>query len=258
MQTRKMYANRKEQYSLPEFKKPNAPVIVSLTSYKHRIKDIIPTLQSLKEQSYKPDKIVLYIAHEDKNLLYPELEEYCEIRLVEDTLSHKKFNGFWDFPDCYVATADDDLIYKLDWLETLLRASQLSPNCVAAHNTFLLRDFGFSGCVTRKSNATSLAGKLHMYVMSGAGVLLQPGIANKITELKDAWKYSPHCDEKPLSVILRAKNIPVVATSVGGADAHHREAYRNSISLWDMYNCQHQAERWEESKAFLRAHHLMK
>lgn len=253
---RQMYANRKEQFPLPNFKKPDAKVIVSLTSYKHRIKDIIPTLESLNNQTYKPDKIVLYIAEEDRGLVYPELENYCEVHYCEDILSHKKFNGFWEYPDCYVATADDDLIYNEDWLETLLRASQLAPCCVAANNTFILRDFSFQGAATRRYNSTSLQGRMNMYVMSGAGVLLPPGVANKISELKDAWKYSPHCDEKPLSVILRAKHIPVVATS-NGSDTHHREAYRNNISLWDMYNCKHQAERWEQSKQFLRAHNLL-
>lgn len=252
---RKMYANRKEQFPLPEFKEPNAPVIVSLTSYKHRIKDIIPTLQSLKEQSYKPDKIVLYIAHEDKDLLYPELEEYCEIRLVEDTLSHKKFNGFWDFPDCYVVTADDDLIYFPDWLKTLLRASQLSPECVAAHNTFQLEEYNWGKPLTRVSNRRSLQGLIKTYVMTGAGVLLQPGTAEKIQELKDAWKFSRYCDEKSLSLILAAKHIPVVATAMN-SDPYHKEAYRNSVSLWDMYNCKNQDLRWKECEEWLKSHKL--
>ena len=253
---RQMYANRKEQFSLPPFKTPDAPVIISLTSYKHRIKDIIPTLKTLNNQSVKADKIVLYIAFEDEEYLYPELTNYCEIRLCKDTRSHKKFNGFWDFPDCYVATADDDLLYDADWLKTLLQACQLSPNCVAAHNTFRLGDFSFTSLATRKNNASSLNGTFHMYVMSGAGVMIQPGTAEKITELKDAWKFSPYCDEKPLSVILKAKGIPVVATSMISGP-HHKEAYRNSVSLWDMYNCQHQKERWDECKVFLQAKHLL-
>lgn len=252
---RKIYSGRKEQFPLPEFKKPEAPVIVSLTSYKHRIKDIIPTLQSLKEQSYKPDKIVLYIAHEDKPLVYEELNKYCEVRFCDDTRSHKKFNGFWDFPDCYVVTADDDLLYEPDWLKTLLRASQLSPNCVAAHNTFKLEYYNWGKCLTRISNNRSLQGLIHTYVMTGAGVLLQPGIAEKIQELKDAWKFTPYCDEKALSLILAAKHIPVVATAMN-SNPYHKEAYRNSVSLWDMYNCQNQQLRWDECRQWLKSHNL--
>lgn len=249
---RTMYANRKEQFSLPEFIDTNIPVIVSLTTYKHRIKDIMPTIKSLQEQSRRPDKIVVYIAYEDENLITEKLRnaELVEIRLCEDTLSHKKFNGIFDFPDCYVVTADDDLIYFKDWLKVLLRADRIPSSVphVSAHNTFILDGWSFGRNATRKDNSASLKGNINMYVMTGAGVLIPPGL--DLHELKEAFKYSPHCDEKPLSVLLRQKNIPVCATSFNCAE-NHKEAYRNSISLWDMYNCKHQKERWEESKKFI-------
>ena len=255
---RKMYNNRLERFPLPEFEKPDAKVVVSLTSYKHRIKSIIPTLKSLNSQSYKPDKIVLYIAYEDKEYVFPEINRYCEVRYCEDTLSYKKFNGFWDFPDCYVATADDDLIYDEEWLKTLLQASQLSPTCVAAHNTFLLEhnsgEYNYGGLVTRAVNRISLEGRVKIYVMTGAGVLIQPGTAEKITELKDAWKYCKYCDEKALTILLAEKNIPVVATSMH-SEPHHKEAYKDEKSLWNMYNCKNQKQRWNECKEFIKIVH---
>lgn len=253
---RKMYANRKEQFPLPEFHTPEAKVVVSLTSYKHRLKDIIPTLVSLHEQSYKPDLVVLYVADEDLPLVTDEIREYCEVRGCEDTKSYKKFNGIFDFPDCYVVTADDDLIYHEDWLKTLLRASQLAPNCVAAHNTFILSNWNWGGVATRMANRRSIQGMMHMYVMTGAGVLIPPGVAGRLEELHDAHKFNPYCDEKALTALLYVKHIPVVATSMN-SDPYHHEAYRNSVSLWDMYNCKNQELRWNETKKWLQSHKLL-
>lgn len=244
-----MYKNRKPLFPLPELIDVKEPVIVSLTSYKHRIAQIKPTLKTLWNQTRKPDRVVLYLAYEDRQYVYPELEVLCEIRYCEDTKSHKKFNGFYDFPDCYVVTADDDLLYKPNWLEDLLRVNQIGNHkYVSAHNTFLLNGYSFGRATTRRDNAASMAGTINMYVMSGAGVLVPPGI--DLHELKEAYKYSEHCDEKPLSMLLAVKHIPVLATGMN-ADEHHTEAYRNGISLWDMYNCKHQKERWEETKNFI-------
>lgn len=254
---RKMYANRKEQFALPEFKEPEEKVIVSLTSYKHRLKNIIPTLQSLHNQSYEPDLVVLYVAEEDLPLVTDEIREYCEVRSCEDTKSYKKFNGIFDFPDCYVATADDDLIYHEDWLKILLRASRISPyKCVAAHNTFILYNWNFGALTTRAHNGKSINGEMAMYAMTGAGVLIPPGMAKQLEELHDAHKFNPYCDEKSLTALLYVKHIPIVATSMN-SDPQHHESYRNSISLWDMYNCKNQRRRWGETKRWLRSHNLL-
>ena len=251
MTTRPMYKNRKEQYPLPIFEDVKEEVIVSLTSYGERIKHIMPTIKSLQEQSRRPDRIVVYIANEDKDNVTDELKnaELVEIRYCQDTRSHKKFQGYFDFPDAYVTTADDDLIYFPEWLKTMLKTSQIDRRAVVANNTFLLEDWEFRRQTSRKDNSRSLKGELNMYVMTGAGVLRPPKI--DLSLLKYAFNFSPFCDERPLSCLLRYLNIPVLATSLH-SNALHKESYKLSTGgLWEQHNCKNQNLRGVESKAFI-------
>lgn len=242
---RKVYTNRPEFLPLPPFKDVEEEVIVSLTSYGERISRILPTLDTLLNQSRKPDRVVLYVAHEDMPLVTDEIRERCEVRECQDTRSHKKFNGFFDFPDAFVATADDDLLYKPDWLEVLMRASQINRNCVTAHNTFLLTREGWGRPTTRRDNSASLHGRLNSYVMSGGGVLRPPHI--DLSLLKYAYQFSPFCDEKPLSALLQLLHIPVLATRIN-EPPYNTEAYKLPTGgLWETYNCKGQKERWRET-----------
>ena len=107
--------------------------IVSLTSYGERIVDTCPyTIYSLINQSVKPDKIVLWIGHGDKEKVSPLLEKLIkkglEIRFVEDIRSYTKIiYALEAFPYDYVATADDDVFYPKNWLEKLATESKINP-----------------------------------------------------------------------------------------------------------------------------------
>lgn len=252
---RTIYTNRKQPYQLPEFNDVKEQVVVSLTTYGQRISRIMTTIKSLQEQSRKPDKIAVYIAFNDEELITDELRnaELVDIRLCEDTKSHKKFNGLWDFPEAYVITADDDLIYKEDWLKVLLQASQINRKAVSAHNTFIMgTSHGFGRTATRKDNRNSLMGTVNFYVMTGAGVCVPPGI--DLHELKEAYKYSPYCDEKPLTILLAHKHIPVIATAMN-SDPYHKESYKikGVGGLWEQHNCNAQKERWDQAKIFIKS-----
>ncbi|MBQ5900310.1 MAG: hypothetical protein IIW86_00465 [Clostridia bacterium] len=251
MTQRIMYSGRQEYLPLPPFKPVIEDVVVSLTSYGERIQHILPTLKTLDGQSKKPTKIVLYIAKHELGLVPDEVANYAEVRGCEDTRSHKKFNGFFDFPEAYVVTADDDLLYSDKWLETLMRASQLSPYAVVAHNTFLLEGWSFGRPTTRRDNSASLKGRINMYVMSGAGVLRPPKM--DLSELRYAYNFSPNCDEKPLSALLRLKHIPVLATRLN-EKPYNTEAYKlPKGGLWEQFNQKHQDLRWDECHDFIEA-----
>lgn len=240
---RKVYQNRQPFLPLPSFKDVEEEVVVGLTSFGERISRILPTLDTLLNQSRKPDRVVLYVAHEDMPLVTDEIRERCEVRECQDIKSHKKFNVFWDFLDAYAITADDDLLYKPEWLEVLMRASQINRKCVAAHNTFQMTREGWGRPTTRKDNSASLHGRLNMYVMSGSGVLRPPHI--DLSLLKYAYEFSPHCDEKPLSALLQLLHIPVLATRLN-EQPYNTEGYKDGKGLWETYNCKGQKERWKE------------
>lgn len=134
---------RKEK--LPEnplnTEKRKEKVIVSLTSYPARIGYVHLAIKSLMLQSYKPDRIILWLAEEqfpDKKLP-TELTDLCkyglEIYYGENLYGHKKY--FYTLQEQkeneVVITYDDDLIYPPNSIKNLVEYHQKFPNAIVCN-----------------------------------------------------------------------------------------------------------------------------
>ena len=100
-------------------------LIVSLTSYPARFSTLHLTLRSLLAQSVMPDRVLLWVAHDDVAALPEEVSGLVRhgltIRACDDIRSYKKLiPAIEAFPDAFIVTADDDLYYPSDWLEMLV------------------------------------------------------------------------------------------------------------------------------------------
>ena len=118
---------------------------ISLTSYGARLNAVHMAIRSLLMQSVRPSKVLLYLDESiqrdtlSDDLL--DLEQYgLEIRMgYEDLGPHKKYLfAFQEFPDSLIITADDDLIYPADMVESLLTAHEAVPYCVVARRCHLI------------------------------------------------------------------------------------------------------------------------
>lgn len=118
---------------------------ISLTSYGARLNAVHMAIRSLLMQSVRPSKVLLYFDESiqrdtlSDDLL--DLEQYgLEIRMgYEDLGPHKKYLfAFQEFPDSLIITADDDLIYPADMVESLLTAHETVPYCVVARRCHLI------------------------------------------------------------------------------------------------------------------------
>lgn len=104
-----------------------APLIVSLTSYPARYPTLHLTIKSLLDQAIRPDRIILWIAHDDAESLPSEVtalqSSLFEIRLCEDIRSFKKIvPSLLEFPSSFIAICDDDTYYPDTWLKRLIEA----------------------------------------------------------------------------------------------------------------------------------------
>lgn len=117
-------------------------VVVSLTSFPARIEIVYLTLKSIFVQSYKPNKIVLYLA--DSQFINKELDLPVQlldlkkkgliIKFCEDIKPHKKyFYSFKEYSNSKIVLIDDDVIYPKDFLKTLIDNSKKHKNCVIAN-----------------------------------------------------------------------------------------------------------------------------
>lgn len=121
-------------------------IIVSLTSYPARIKNIQWVLDSIVAQTYKPDKVVLYLSEDqfvEKRLpinLSSYFEQGLEIHWCQgDMKSHKKYlYAFSEYSDDYIITIDDDFYYEKHMIEEFVQCMDKFPRCVLARRTHLI------------------------------------------------------------------------------------------------------------------------
>ena len=117
-------------------------LIISLTSYPARINTVNQTIETLLNQSVKPDKIILWLG-EDK---FPNKEKDLPQQLLDlisrgltidwckDIKSYTKLiPTLKKYPNAIIVTADDDLLYKTNWLEELFNAYIQKPEYVHCH-----------------------------------------------------------------------------------------------------------------------------
>lgn len=120
--------------------KRDIPIIVSLTSYKERFDNLTLALYSLLNQSVKPDRIILWLSDEYKDLfeLPYDITRYIknglEIRLVKDIKSYTKIiYALKEFSNSIIITADDDIYYPDNWLEKLYYSYIKYSNDIQVH-----------------------------------------------------------------------------------------------------------------------------
>lgn len=117
-------------------------VTLSLTSFPARIATVYLAIKSLMNQSFKADRIVLWLAESQfPDHVLPEqllaltahgLEiRYCE----DDLLGHKKhYMAIKEQkPNELVITYDDDIIYPMDSVERLIKVHAQFPDCVVCN-----------------------------------------------------------------------------------------------------------------------------
>lgn len=113
-------------------------IIVSLTTYGRRIKDVCFTIESLMQQSRKANRIILWLdkSFEDKQLpasLILQKSRGLEICFTTDIRSYTKLiPSLKKYPDAAIITFDDDVIYDFDILDRLITAYISDP--IAIHS----------------------------------------------------------------------------------------------------------------------------
>jgi hypothetical protein len=192
------------------------PIIVSLTSFPARINRIWLVIESLLRQTYKPNRIILWLSKEQfadskslpMNLLRLQ-SKGVEIKFVDgDLRSHKKYIYTMAlYPDAIVVTVDDDIFYPSHALQYLLDAHRKYPKDVIANITHQLQ-YDSSGQLRNytdwKHNLQSPLYDNHTFQVGVGGVLYPPHCAHKdICNTKIAYQYCPCGDDIWLFAMCR-------------------------------------------------------
>ncbi len=117
---------------------------MSLTSYPPRFPTLALTLQTLLTQKVKPNAVILWIAHEDRGALPPQVLELTRqgltIKFCDNIRSYKKIIPLMqEDRELFIVTADDDVYYGSNWLQGLTQAFDASRWEVICYRAHLIR-----------------------------------------------------------------------------------------------------------------------
>ncbi|WP_347987297.1 hypothetical protein [Methylomonas sp. AM2-LC] len=208
-------------------------LIVSLTSYPPRFPKLPLTLKCLLSQSIKPDHLILWISHDDKHALTPEIlalqDVGLEINFCDDLRSFTKIiPTLINYPDSIVVTADDDLYYWSTWLEDLTKAYQEDSRSVICHRAHQIRcngdgyplpynDWVFDTGIQKVSPLIFLTGV--------GGVLYPSGIFHPdVLDVDQFKKLCPYADDVWLYWMVRLNGAMV--RKIGPVRVHYN--WRNT------------------------------
>lgn len=127
---------------IPDIKTNKEEIIVSLTTYGDRFSEVHYTLFSLFRQSYKPNKIILWL--DEKEFTYDNvinnkiLSKYIKKGLtISFCTNYRSYNKFIptleSYPDSTIIVCDDDAYYNKKWLEILINEHKNNPNDILCH-----------------------------------------------------------------------------------------------------------------------------
>jgi hypothetical protein len=192
------------------------PVIVSLTSYGLRINEVHLPIESLLNQTLKPNKILLWLDNSFKNTKLParlikQQERGLEIAYCEDIKSYKKLiPTLENFPNSVIITIDDDMIYSPDFVEILVNEYEKDKEqvCFFRGHTIIIRKQGkiepYLEWVRRSASGSSL-----LNIPTGVGgVLYPPGVFHEdVTKTEIFMKICPYADDIWFKAMTLLKNI---------------------------------------------------
>lgn len=114
-------------------------LIVSLTTYGKRLKDVSITIESIMQGSMKPNRIMLWIDESWKGAPLPIALQNQQLRglevcYCEDIRSYTKLvPALHECPNDIIITIDDDVLYRYDLVERLFNEHLKNPNMIIAN-----------------------------------------------------------------------------------------------------------------------------
>ena len=160
-------------------------IIISMTSFPERIKDLKYVLYSLFNQTVKADKVVLYLSEEEfhnkENDLPEDIKEFekygLEIRWIKNLCSYNKLiYALKDFPDEIIVTVDDDVYYSKNLIKNLYKSYKKNPEFVHANRVHKIVTNKKGGILSYEDWAKEIDSSKTEYTnfLTGVGGVLYP------------------------------------------------------------------------------------
>ena len=216
-------------------------IIVSLTTHGKRLWDVCFAIESLMQQTVKPNRIVLWLDEKLKDSPLPlalvkQSARGLEIRYTRDLKPYTKLiPALKEFPEDVIITVDDDMAYDFDVIEKLTNAYKAEPDCIHA---CLLKAMTFdkNGQLTGYNswkNSTSTRGQ-HL-IMGVGGVLYPPHtLSSEVMNEEVFTSICPTADDVWFTAMALLNNTPinkVVTRDFNGNEFVYNDSVQDT-GLW--------------------------
>lgn len=122
-------------------------IIVSLTTYPKRIDNVFLTIESLLNQTVKPDKIILWLSREEidedsvPNKIKKLQNRGLSIKFTSTNLKSygKLIHALDTYENSLIITIDDDAIHPRRFIAGLLNTYKKHPDCIIAYRCSFIK-----------------------------------------------------------------------------------------------------------------------
>jgi len=194
-------------------------LIISLTTYNKRIHDVHLVIESIAQQTIKPNRLILWLDKDEFTvesipiILHKQIKRGLEVKFCPDYRSYKKLiPTLQQFPDADVITIDDDVLYPHDMVEALIKEHQRYPQCIIANreNQILFNKNGEIKPYGQWIRGTEDESVLNINVPVGVGGVLYPmgSLHSECLNIEGFMKLAPYADDiwfKAMSLLNNVK-----------------------------------------------------
>lgn len=200
-------------------------VIISLTTFDKRIDDVYLCIESLLQQSLRPNRIVLWLSDEEfpdhavPASLQRQMPRGLEVRFCpRDIGPYKKIiPSLAAFPESLIVTVDDDVMYPVDMLDKLYRTHLANPKVVVANRAHLVAFDGGGGVAGYKdwqAGTTESGPSARVFPVGVGGVLYFPGCFDPEVMNEEAFmRLAPGADDVWLKAMALKAGVKALAVT---------------------------------------------
>ena len=201
------------------------PFVVSMTSFPARIRRSWFAIESILQQSVRPERFVLVLADEEfpdrklpqsfRRLTRRGLEIFW---VSEDSKSYDKLIPIWKTdPGLPVMTVDDDKLISQGLLEQLWKAHENFPDAIIGSRGWVIRNtpdgihYGQGWARATKSSSP----QPNLLLPGGGGVLYPPNcLDERVVDLDAAMDLAPTADDLWFWASALSKETPMICLGV--------------------------------------------
>jgi len=194
-------------------------LIVTLTTFSSRIQSVHKTIESLLNQTVKADRVLLWVCQDDFSRdTIPEILKLQEKRGLEvryckrDLGPYTKYHyTLLEYPDSLLITADDDMLYPIDFIEQLYHANRRDPDivhCHRAHKIALNADGRPQPYKRWDFNSSDTAASERVFPTGVCGVLYFPGcFPAEVSDVETFLRLCPKSDDVWLKAMTHKNGV---------------------------------------------------